>query len=249
MKAVCPRVQPPHLPPDHPETTRQVSHVEKSALHHPSYFRCTDSTPWPDFQLQYARREWAKEKATWRAVIFFNLIRNIIDVLDVLLREMSRSDGDRHSASPGYISDNDWEPSPHPPVYRFTDKHRLLKLRLAPLRRVQIDLEKRLGPVSQEIYTCNPLGPVEEHQTSQVHPREFGIISSNGWKSALEKLQVVQKGSTYPQPVLRRREEENYEIADVLVGCRENMKTLWDDDVVQQILTHRKARIEDSPGL
>lgn len=179
----------------------------------------------------------------WRAVIFLNLIRNIIDVLDALLREMSLSDGDRRSASPEHISEHDWELSSHTPVYRFTDKHRLLKLRLAPLRRVQVDLEKRLGPGSQEVYSCIPPAPGEGP------PREFGIISRNGWKSALEKLQLVQKDGTSPQPVPRRREEEKYEITDVLVGCREDMKNLWDDDVVQQILTHRKAHIEDSPGL
>lgn len=180
-------------------------------------------------------------------MIFLNLIRNIVDVLDVLLREMSMSDGERRSASALYISDSDWEPSSHTPVYRFTDKHRLLKLRLAPLRRVQTDLEKRLGPGSQEIYSCHPLP--SEHDAGQVHPREFGIISRNGWKSALEKLQLVHKDGAIPEPVLRRREEEKYEITDILVGCREDMKSLWDDTEVRQILKDRKAHIEDSPGL
>lgn len=206
-------------------------------------------TPCLDFQLQYARHEWAEDRAGWRAVIFLNLIRNIIHVLDVLLREMSLSDGDRRSGSTDYNSDSDWEPSSHTPVYRFTDKHRLLKLRLAPLRRVQADLEKRLGPASHEVYSSNPMVPIGKDGKPEAHSREFGIVSRNGWRTALEKFRLAQKDSSCPEPTLRRREEENYDITDILVGCRDDMKNLWDDPVVQQILTHRKAHIEDSSGL
>jgi len=244
------RVPSTSTPISSPSIARKVSHVKKSVFHHPSPSRGVDPIPRPDFQLQYARREWAEDRAAWRAVIFLNLTRNVIHVLDALLREMSLSDGDRASASAEYISDSDWEPSSHTPVYRFTDKHRLLKLRLAPLRRVLTDLEKRLGPGTQEVYSLAPATTTEQAEKSGGRPREFGIISRNGWKSALEHLRLVREGnSSRPEPILRRREEENYEIADVLVGCKEDMKNLWEDTVVQQILTHRKAHIEDSPGL
>jgi len=121
----------------------------------------------------------------------------------------------------------------------------LLKLRLAPLRRVQADLEKRRGPGSQEVYSFTPPAQAER---SRARPREFGIISRNGWRSALEHLRLMREIDSCPEPVLRRREEENYEIADVLCGCKEDMKNLWEDTVVRQILTHRKAHIEDTPG-
>ncbi|KAH0834093.1 guanine nucleotide binding protein, alpha subunit [Lanmaoa asiatica] len=229
------------------ESGKSATLKSQSSIIHP-HFDPVDLTPLLDFQLQYARREWAEDKTAWRAVIFLNLIRNILDVLDALLREMSLADGDRRPPSTEYISDSDWEPSPHTPVYRFTDKHRLLKLRLAPLRRVQVDLEKRLGPGSQEIYSFLPVAPTERDEKGHLHSREFGIISRNGWKSGLEKLRLVQKDGSRPESTPRRREEEKYEITDVLVGCKEDMKNLWDDSVVQQILTQRKAHIEDSPG-
>lgn len=161
---------------------------------------------------------------------------------------MSLSDGDRLSATQDN-PDSDWEPSSHTPVYRFTDKHRLLKLRLAPLRRVQADLEKRLGPASHEVYSTDPAVPPGLDRNPEAHLREFGIISRNGWKTALEKFRLAHKNDDYHESSLRRREEENYEITDILVGCRDDMKCLWDDTVVQQILTHRKARIEDLSGL
>ncbi|KAG9310947.1 guanine nucleotide binding protein, alpha subunit [Chiua virens] len=200
-----------------------------------------------NFQLHYARHEWVEEKVAWRAVIFLNLVRNIIHVLDVLLREMSLSEGDRRSPSADFAIELDLEPSSHTPVYRFSDKHRLLKLRIAPLRRVLLDLEKTLGPGSQEVYTSSPTALVQD-ESGLVRTREFGIISRNGWKSALEKLRLTHQDGTCPEPVLRRREEEKYEIADVIFGCREDMKNLWEDPVVQQILSDRKAHIEDNPG-
>ena len=242
-----PTFQPPQFPSDRVRSPRKVGYVEKSALPRPSRFRGAD-LPLSDFQLQYARHEWAEDKVAWRAVIFLNLTRNVINVLDALLREMSLSDGDRGSSQES-VSDSDWEPSSHTHVYRFTDKHRLLKLRLAPLRRVQADLEKRLGPGSQEVYSFTPAATVGKDRKSRARPREFGIISRNGWKSALEQLRPGRENDNFPEPVLRRRDEENYEIADVLFGCKEDMKNLWEDTVVQQILTHRKAHIEDSAGL
>lgn len=181
-------------------------------------------------------------------MIFLNLVRNVIYVLDVLLREMSLSDRERGSTSSmsEYVSDSDLEPSSH--VYRFSDKHRLLKLRLAPLRRVLADLEKRIGPGSHEVYTTNPTPQARQDPKLESRSREFGIISRDGWRSAFEKLRLT-RGDDGSGPVSKRREEENYETADILVGCREDMKTLWEDAVVQQILTDRQAAIEDSPGL
>ena len=181
-------------------------------------------------------------------MIFLNLIRNVIHVLDALLREMSISDGERGSPGSDCTSDSsDREPSPH--VFSFTDKHRLLKLRLAPLRRVQTDLEKRLGPGTHEVYTFDPTAVVLPEGKTGVRPREFGIISRNGWKSAFEKLRPSREDDSCSEPIQKRRDEENYEIADILVGCREDMKNLWEDTVVQQILTHHKGHVEDSPGL
>ncbi|KIJ60895.1 hypothetical protein HYDPIDRAFT_97696 [Hydnomerulius pinastri MD-312] len=209
-----------------------------------------------NFQLHYARGEWAEERASWRAVIYLNLIRNVIHVLDLLLREMSLSlsEGDKRpgTSNADYFSDSDFDALSPAPAYRFTDKHRLLKLRLAPLRRVQADLEKRLGPGSLEVRstTATSASPFDttDKQGSVPHPREFGINSTNGWRSALDKLRPSQKDDGRPDSAHRRREEENDEVTDVLVGCKEDMKNLWEDSVVKQILAHRKSKIEDSPG-
>jgi len=147
------------------------------------------------------------------------------------------------------LSDSDGEPLGERP-YRFTDRHSFMKRRLGPLRTVQFDLESKLGPESQEIRstTSTSAAPFDSVPRSlQKHPsRDFGVKSTNGWKSALEKLRPSMSNNAHLQ---RRKDADRNEITDVLIGCKEAMLDLWQDPVVQQILAHRRTRIEDSPGL
>ena len=180
---------------------------------------------------------------SWRAVIYLNLIRNVVEVLDVLVQAMSQADSDR-AHGPGF-SDSDEEHRRHPSAFTFTDKHRLLKIRLAPLRSVLVDLEKRLGPGSQEIYSVSlpPAGPSRS--------REFAVCSSNGWKSVLDKIRLTttRKGTTSPTSAQKQRDLDHDEVTDILAGCRQDMKNLWEDPVVKQVLAYRRSKIEDSSGL
>ncbi|KAI6147830.1 guanine nucleotide binding protein, alpha subunit [Pisolithus tinctorius] len=200
-----------------------------------------------NFQLQYARDQWLEERLAWRAVIYLNLVRNVLQVLDILQQAMSLTNRDKclsPSLTTADTSDSEGEHRSHTTVYKFTDKHRLLKLRLAPLRTVLVDLEKRLGPGSQEVYALSlpPSDPPERN----VRTREFGVSSSNGWKSILDKLRSSREASSRPNS--KRREAGHDEITDVLVGCRDDMKSLLEDSVIKQILSHRRSRIEDSSG-
>ncbi|EGO03015.1 hypothetical protein SERLA73DRAFT_84941 [Serpula lacrymans var. lacrymans S7.3] len=206
-----------------------------------------------NFQLHYAHREWAQERASWRAVIQLNLIRNVNYILDNIVREMSMSDPSKRSTGgDSSFSDDEIETQPRGPSFQFTDKHRLLKLRLGPLRRAQADLECRLGAASQEVLstTVNTATPFDAFHVPQ-HRRpaqEFCISSSNGWKSALDKFRPFSAGRTEQHNVRRRKDIEGDDVTDVLVGCKEDMKTIWEDSVVQEILHQRRSRIEDSPG-
>ncbi|KAL4065511.1 guanine nucleotide binding protein, alpha subunit [Scleroderma yunnanense] len=204
-----------------------------------------------DFQLQYARDQWKIERMSWRAVIYLNLIRNVIEILDLLVQTMTHADGDsRYSGSSSAtvdLSDYDREHRSHP-SYTFTDKHRLLKIRLAPLRSVLVDLEKRLGPGSQEVYSVS--GPPSNPRGTQLQlsrSREFGVSSSNGWRSVLDKIRLASKGGNHTNPN-KGRDAGHDGVTDVLAGCKEDMKNLWKDPVVKQILAHRRSRIEDSSG-
>ena len=39
------------------------------------------------------------------------------------------------------------------------------------------------------------------------------------------------------------------EVTGVVVGCAEDMKALWEDNVVQEMLRRKKVRMEEEPGL
>ncbi|KAI5990407.1 guanine nucleotide binding protein, alpha subunit [Pisolithus albus] len=201
----------------------------------------------PYFQLQYAKDQWLEERLAWRAVIYLNLIKNALQVLDILQQAMSQTNKDRlpsTSLTTAEISDSDGEHRSHTTVYRFTDKHRLLKLRLAPLRTVLVDLEKRLGPGSQEIYAISHSS--SDSAEKRARQREFGVSSNNGWKSILDKLRSPPEPGSRPSS--KQREAGHDEVTDVLLGCKDDMKSLWHDPVVKQILSHRRSKIEDASG-
>jgi guanine nucleotide-binding protein alpha-1 subunit len=97
-----------------------------------------------------------------------------------------------------------------PPV-GWSDHHRVLQLRLTPLRRIQSELEHRLGAGSTEltysnVTTAAPFGLSQGGSPTSLGPggpfagvagasgrrvlQEFSINSSNGWKSTLERIKT-----------------------------------------------------------
>jgi hypothetical protein len=47
----------------------------------------------------------------------------------------------------------------------------------------------------------------------------------------------------------RNMTAELEEIAGVIAGCKEDIKALWEDGVVQSVLSKRKYRVDESSGL
>ncbi|KZT64352.1 G-alpha-domain-containing protein [Daedalea quercina L-15889] len=76
-------------------------------------------------------------------------------------------------------------PSPTP----LSDRHRLLQLRLAPLRQIQRDLERSLGAATTEAPEYSgAAAPWERYDSGGRRPREFAVTSRTGWKSALRRV-------------------------------------------------------------
>lgn len=209
--------------------------------------------PYPtDFQLTYAKREWSEERSSWRAVIFLNFVRNANEVLEHMIAEMADLPYPRY---PELDSTEDLTVRSAKPLrpLKFKEKHKQLRIRLAPLQEVQRDLELQLGAASSEIYASVPTSaaPFDGADPSgRRAPTEFSINSSNGWKSALDKFRKgpgnrpeTSNGNAKPS------KDSEEEIGEVIANCREDIKSLWDDPIVKEVLTRRKARIEDTPGL
>lgn len=230
-----------------------------------------------DFQLTYARKEWSEERAGWRAVIFLNLVRNVNLILSHLENEMADIPYD-----PDDDSQDNADAPPRTaralPRLKFSEKHRLLSERLAPLATVQDSLESNLGSASLDPRTASAMGaaPFDDlddgggQQQQQQRPlQEFSINSSNGWKTALEKFRTLRSpptartdsvtnnnnndnnSSSSPVTVTSRRASVRHsedEIAEIIASCRDDIKSLWDDDIVEETLMRRKVRLEDRPG-
>lgn len=169
---------------------------------------------------------------------------------------------------------------------QFSEKHKVLRLRLAPLRGVQVDLERKLGSGAFEDFgqlNNNGRGPTQsassiiratesppiEDNDSQARrpPKEFCVRSNNSWKNRLKNgLKNVSRPHTGESlrdvfTALGGNEHGNYSdvwgkagvdlegITSIIAECREDIKALWEDELVQRTLSKRRYRVDESSGL
>jgi guanine nucleotide-binding protein alpha-1 subunit len=122
------------------------------------------------------------------------------------------------------------------PPLNFTEKHRLLRLKLAPLRSLQGDLRARLG-------ACDWPAPKSGIEGTKTKAQDFFVRSNAGWKSALRPNARRSLDNS------RKKSQQDGETAEVLASCAEDIKALWADEIVQEMLKRRKLRLELLPGL
>ncbi|KAH8111204.1 G-alpha-domain-containing protein [Phellopilus nigrolimitatus] len=214
------------------------------------------STTLKNFQLAYARNAWQEERASWRAVVQLNLLRSVNLILDVLQSALAGSGASSSAYLLDDVDDDDATPPPPPAAgLALSETHKLLRLRLAPLRRVQADLERRLGsgaeePVSVAGGPPTVAAPFDGTPAAGRRPQEFYVRSSTGWKSALDRLRPRSSsaGSREEAQERARRERDAEESTAIIAGCCEDMHALWTDSVVRQLLTARRLHLEDSAG-
>ncbi|KZT66608.1 G-alpha-domain-containing protein [Daedalea quercina L-15889] len=241
------------------------------------------STTLKNFQLTFAPQAWAAERASWRAVVQLNLVRSINLILDTLAQELAAHPPARprtgtslfstvavtthasHSATPSpdsltgpsFARDSSEIAAAGAPL-QFTDKHALLKLRLAPLRYVENDLRRVLGAASSD----GAVGSAAMHAPPFDEPYAGGNVrsvrgadlclrSNRSWKDALHtqyQYQYHGSGHSHGHGGRETPAVERDDATEVIAGCREDMKTLWEDEVVRDMLARQRMRIEDSAG-
>lgn len=128
----------------------------------------------------------------------------------------------------------------------FTEKHRLLKLKLLPLRSVQSDIQNRLG---LRDYPTPPSEPDADTPSSISKPRshELFVWSHAAWKAALRP--ASERRSLDAKSGAARKASEEAETSEILASCREDIQALWQDEVVQEMLRRRRLRLDLLPGL
>ncbi|KAJ7601881.1 guanine nucleotide-binding protein alpha subunit [Mycena polygramma] len=206
------------------------------------------STVLKNFRLKYAPAQWKAELRSWRAVIQLNLIQNVITILDVMQDRLAAIDSPTETGSPpsspyGRASiDSDvtlGNPRTSAAVV-LTQSHRLLNLRLSPLREVSDDLRRRLGAADPEFTFANgadgALHAFPEEGAVRKSPREFGV---RGWIGALG----------LPIDGMKKRDEPTVDgPTEILATVRDDIIALWADPDVRALLRAEGVRVEDSPG-
>lgn len=183
-----------------------------------------------DFQLTYAPQAWAEERAAWRTVIHLNFIRNVVAILDILDQELmlSAQEDDNSDFDDVPVATPSTSSSPLP----FSEKHRLLRLRLLPLRSLQGDLRARIGASDWPA----------PRDSGKSKAQDFFVRSHTGWKSALRpSIRSVDQE--------RNGRKSSDETGEVLSNCAEDIKALWEDSVIKEMLKRRRIRLDLMPGL
>ncbi|THH15952.1 hypothetical protein EW146_g4615 [Bondarzewia mesenterica] len=219
-----------------------------------------------DLQMTYAPTAWADQRASWRAVIQLNLLRSINAILDVISYASSpitRSSSPLASQPPSIYSrlDQDTETGSSHDHSRsenpapLTEKHALLRLRLGPLRSVETDLRMYLNASFSDTESAEadaeqwatPFdGPVihdpeERDSTERRRLHEF-FVRVRGTGSSVSEHSVDKKA--------RGRDGKSVldEATDVIAGCAEDMKTLWEDMTVRALLESTGKRLWQDSG-
>ena len=189
-----------------------------------------------DFRMRYAKEAWESERDGWRVVVQLNIVRSIIMIIQVVEAELG---GDP------FPVDEEAESVPledgEEGTVEFTDQHRLLMIRLAPLRAVEAELKHRLGAGAEPVppsasLSATPFG--DKYPNPKRQQSEFSVRS---WKEVLDRpdrRHPVESGG-----------KELDSVTLTLAQCKDDMRALWEDKNVRSALKRRKLGLHDSAGL
>ena len=185
--------------------------------------------------MRYARAEWEKERNGWRSVVQLNVVRSIITIQNVIETEMNGgAPADSEDDPVAFNDDNELE------VLKFTDRHQLLMIRLAPLRGVETELRHLLGAKSELVPPAlNSMSATPFDTPSSSRLRQKPEVSVPSWKDVLNPSR--RSGEKSPK--------NGDTVTSVLAGCKEDMKALWNDKAVRLALKRRRLQLPDSTGL
>ncbi|KAI6131403.1 guanine nucleotide binding protein, alpha subunit [Pisolithus croceorrhizus] len=176
------------------------------------------STTLKNFRMQYAAEKWAQERTSWRTVIQLNLVRSVNAILDAV-KDPDADDGSRIS---------------------FTERHQLLAIRLSPLRRVEEDLKRLLGAAAKPVEVVEPSSSI---RTISPRPSAEFFVRSWEWRSF---VQASQNGNESAHPRTRHEGANSTDVSEIIARCSEDIRELWEDDIIQDMVKRRGLRLEDS---
>lgn len=206
-----------------------------------------------DLQIHYSPDKFHKLRPVWSLVVLFNTCRSAVAVLDAIAHAQAEQD-------------------PQAAVL-LTDTHRRLIMGLSPLREVEQTIKNRLLSQAERHALSSWAGYDEaNHDLIQI---EWGEIPSHEdeeemvWKAAAKGLELGQAETHDGPPQLlsdvhssawvtsqRGRTRRGHgtvaaveDAIGVLRACQEDIKSLWQDDAIRNLLKARRVRVQDIGGL
>lgn len=130
------------------------------------------------------------------------------------------------------------------PVFEFSEKHRLLQLRLTPLIHVRKDLEEHLGSAFEpdQVETAFHTTFPSPDTGSTKPPRHYTRFSASGNGSWGARYW----GDEFEHFTGGRSTQDLRDTLVVLYCCGPDIKQLWEDEVVEQVLKENKPPLECS---
>lgn len=189
-----------------------------------------------DFRMKYAQDEWERERDGWRTVVQLNIVRSIITILKVIESEMNGDvpvDSEDEQLGPNEFDDAE--------AVKFSDRHQLLMIRLAPLVGVEAELKRILGAGSDEITaSATPLSATPfDTPDNGINIRRKPEFSVRSWREVLSPERGNESSST----------QRSDSISSTISSCKDDMKSLWEDKTVRVALKRRRIQMNDTAGL
>jgi len=211
---------------------------------------------WTDLQIHYSPDKFHKLRPVWSLVVLFNTCRSAVVLLDAISQAQAEHD-------------------PQAAVL-LTDTHRRLIMGLSPLREVEQTIKNRL--LSQaERHALSSFAGYDEanHDLIQIEWGEIPSLEDEEemvWKAAAKGLDLgldcqaeTQDGPHQLLPDVhpsawvtsqrgRTRRGNGTVVAvedaiGILRACQEDIKSLWQDKAIRNLLKARKVRVQDIGGL
>ncbi|KAH8097045.1 G-protein alpha subunit [Cristinia sonorae] len=219
------------------------------------------STILKQFQRFYAPRAFSVEMEAWRVVIHLNLVRSVTFILDLLTNSQAGSGSSKENTSTSPTSSriiNSWISGiPMTPGAAALPglSAKELRMRLSPLRQVEVILARRLLQNSSPSL-AEMRAPSRTSVTSSSHESSFSGSGSSIFGNG-RAFEVVVRGGTGWKSLVRRgmqRQSRDWQKDDlddarqILHACREDIKALWESQDVQEGLKNENVFLQSQSG-
>lgn len=192
---------------------------------------------------------------------YLNLVQSVTTILEIMYKTMEGQQdqlehqqqpisplpsSQRATTSPLFAEEGTLGNQVQGATYNFSHEHRSLLLRLQPLNRTQENLEKCFSSLAlrpnQHLSTNNVEFPNLD-AGFPYHHTEFSTSIDSFWKGH-------SLGSRDPRrPTKRQSAQDLSDAVEIFHRCVPDIKQLWTDAIVQQILKGTKTQLKHSSRL